>query len=300
MPWQGNGWKPTSITRYIRSLRTSTGVAIVDTDCGEGFLKALSNPEGPHVLGCELVGSLLADWIGLPTLDFAIVDVSDEDEIPLATGGKAGIGPAFISRRVNGTSWGGDIDSLRLLDNIEDISRMILFDTWVRNCDRYRPEPRRRNLDNVFLMSTRKTDRDPLCPSEGSGLSGDAGSRPLRFHVRHYETGRSEVALTAIDHTHAFTCGRELSRRIAHIDAVQDELTYGEFPEFSEFRNLAVEAAVRKRLDEMDIVEAQRFVGMVPAAWVEDVEVKAAWASFIARRAGFLARPATAADDRNH
>src|SRR5271166_3086306 len=124
MPWQGNGWKPTSITRYIRSLRTSTGVAIVDTDCGEGFLKALSNPEGPHVLGCELVGSLLADWIGLPTLDFAIVDVSDEDEIPLATGGKAGIGPAFISRRVSGTSWGGDTGSLRLLDNIEDISRM--------------------------------------------------------------------------------------------------------------------------------------------------------------------------------
>jgi hypothetical protein len=269
MPWQGNGWKPTSITRYIRSLRTSTGVAIVDTDCGEGFLKALSNPEGPHVLGCELVGSLLADWIGLPTLDFAIVDVSDDDEIPLATGGKAGIGPAFISRRVNGASWGGDIDSLRLVDNIEDISRMILFDTWVRNCDRYRPEPRRRNLDNVF-------------------------------YVRHYETDRSQVVLTAIDHTHAFTCGRELSRRIAHIDAVQDELTYGEFPEFTEFRNLAVEAAVRQRLHEMDIAEAQRFVGMVPATWVEDVEVKAAWASFIAGRAGFLARPAATADGRNH
>lgn len=56
----------------------STRVVRVETDQGEGFLKALRNPEGPHVLACELVGTLLADGMGIPTLDFSIIEVTDE------------------------------------------------------------------------------------------------------------------------------------------------------------------------------------------------------------------------------
>jgi hypothetical protein len=33
------------------------GTARVDTDLGEGYIKALGNPEGPHILACELIGS---------------------------------------------------------------------------------------------------------------------------------------------------------------------------------------------------------------------------------------------------
>lgn len=257
MPWQGNGWNPTTITRYIGSLRTSTGVAIVETDCGEGFLKAISNPEGPHVLGCELVGSLLADWLGLPTLDFSIIHVAEEDEIPLATGGYAAVGPAFITRRITGVAWGGDTESLRGLQNIDDISRLVLFDTWVRNCDRYRPEPLRRNVDNVFCAIP------PLSESR----------RPI---------------LMAIDHTHTFTCGSGLTRSIAHIEKIQDAMTYGEFPEFSSFRNLAVEAAVHQQLQAMNLEQAQEFIAFVPSLWLADQDVRIAWASYIARRAHFL------------
>src|SRR6266496_5515307 len=108
MGWQTNNWIPRTITRHVRSLATSTGVAVVDTDCGEGYLKSLGNPEGPHVLACELVGSLLAEWIGLKTLDFSIITVADDDEIPLGKGGFAEPGPAFISRAVPGFAWGGD------------------------------------------------------------------------------------------------------------------------------------------------------------------------------------------------
>jgi hypothetical protein len=49
-------------------------------------------------------------------------------------------------------AWGGDAPTLRRLLNPGDISRLIMLDTWIRNCDRYRPEPNRRvNRDNVFL-----------------------------------------------------------------------------------------------------------------------------------------------------
>ena len=61
-------WRPTTIRRFIESIPTSTNVTRVDTDAGEGFLKPLGNPEGPQVLACDLVGTLLAEWLGLPTL----------------------------------------------------------------------------------------------------------------------------------------------------------------------------------------------------------------------------------------
>lgn len=98
MPLNGNGWTPKNVTRFIQSLGTTAGTARVDTDLGEGFIKVLGNPEGPHILACELVGSLLADWIGLPTLDFALIEVGADDEIPLLNSGNAAVGPAFISR----------------------------------------------------------------------------------------------------------------------------------------------------------------------------------------------------------
>jgi len=203
------------------------------------------------------VGSLLAEWIGLKTLDFSIITVADDDEIPLGKGGFAEPGPAFISRAVPGFAWGGDEQSLRDISNPEDISRLILFDTWVRNCDRYRPVPKRMNFDNVFFV---KADIN----------------RPV---------------LTAIDHTHAFTCGREVTRAIRRIDVIQDPVQFGAFPQFSNFRSLAAEAATYARLEEMEIVEAEQLVQLVPSAWLADNETRNAWSEFITRRARFLARP---------
>lgn len=58
----GDAWHPTIVRRFIESYPTSTNVARVDTDAGEGFLKPMGNPEGPHVLACELVGTMLAQW----------------------------------------------------------------------------------------------------------------------------------------------------------------------------------------------------------------------------------------------
>src|SRR4029077_16711675 len=91
--------------------------------------KALGNPEGPHVLACEWVGTHLARRLGLPTFDFALLDVTTEDEIPLARGGKAQPGPAFITRKERGGPWGGGKRALRRLDAPRAITRLVVLDT---------------------------------------------------------------------------------------------------------------------------------------------------------------------------
>jgi hypothetical protein len=127
MPFNPQRWTPTTIERFIGSRPTGASIVIVDTDCGEGYLKGLGNESGPHALACELVGSLAADWIGLPTFDFAIIEVDDVDELQLAKGGLVQPGPAFISRRAPGFPWGGDSETLNRLSNRSDLTRLVIF-----------------------------------------------------------------------------------------------------------------------------------------------------------------------------
>lgn len=106
-------WQPTTILRFERSVPSSTGVARVVTDQGVGYLKAIGNPEGEHALACEWVGTHLARLLGLLTFDFAVIEVTASDEIPLGTGGFARPGPAYISRAEPGQPWGGSALELR-------------------------------------------------------------------------------------------------------------------------------------------------------------------------------------------
>jgi hypothetical protein len=251
-------WKPTTIKRFVKPYSTSTRVLRVDTDAGEGFLKALGNPEGPHVLACELVGTILAHWLGLPTLEYAIIRVTEEDELPFAKGGFALPGPAFITKAVDGFSWGGDRKLLGRLIRPSDLARMVVLDTWLRNCDRYRPAPDERvNRDNVFL-------------------------------VRELGPGK-RLSLIAIDHTHTFTCGRELTVRLGNIDTIQDPTVYGYFPEFQWLVTRAGITEAVERLAEMDDQIAGDAVSRVPAEWQVEERVRSEWAKLIRLRAKFVA-----------
>lgn len=251
-------WQPRTIKRYIESIPTSTRVVRVETDEGEGFLKTLGNPEGPHVLACELVGTLLAEWLGIPTLDSAIIEVMPGDEIPFAGGGVALPGPAFITRAEKGVAWGGDVLTLGKVTNPQDIASMVVLDTWIRNCDRYRPEPNRRiNLDNVFLSW---------------------GSNP-----------KKGLTLKAIDHTHAFSCGRHLTARMGQIDDVQDQTVFGCFPEFSSLLTREDIGNSTFRLAKMNTMEAATIVGRVPLEWQVEEAVRVAWIKLICERARFVA-----------
>ena len=94
----------------------------------------------------------------------------------------------------------GGLRALTSVENIEDIARIVVFDTWVRNCDRYAPgwgrdgQPRI-NLDNLFL-------------SEDGAPEG-------------------KFMLKPIDHGHIMTCGKAVTRDLANIDATKDERLYG-------------------------------------------------------------------------
>jgi hypothetical protein len=180
-------WQPTCVLRFEKPLDTSMGTARIVTDAGKAYLKALGNPQGPHGLACEWVGTQLARWLGLRTFDFALLTLDELDEIPFLRGGHAQPGPAFVTRAEKGHTWGGAPEELKAVENCDDVARLVVFDTWTLNCDRHPPNlsERKPNYDNVFLSE------------EGAA--------------------RGRFRLVAMDHTHCFTCGRDLTKRLASI-----------------------------------------------------------------------------------
>lgn len=251
-------WQPKTIRRFVKSVATATETVLVETDQGTGYLKALGNKSGPHALACEWVGTNLAKLVGLQTLDFSIIEIANDDEIPLASGELALPGPAFITRAERGTSWGGKASELERLANPEDIGRLVLLDTWVLNCDRYPADltARKPNGDNVFLSRV--------------------GAQRGKFIIK------------AIDHTHCFTCGRELNVNIAHIDIVREARVYGLFPDF---KPLLFRSDVSQAVEDLKMItqaKIQTVVESIPSAWQVNRQVRNALVNFLCDRAAFL------------
>ncbi len=250
-------WKPTEILRFIRNFDTGTQAALVLTDAGEGYLKAMGNRGGEHCLACEWVATHLARWFKLPTFEFALLEVTDLDEIPLFGGGHAQTGPCFITRAESGEPWGGKGIQLGRLINPLDISRLVVFDTWVLNCDRFSPNPQRKpNYNNVFLSA---------------------------------EAPEGHLLLKAMDHTHAFACGRDLTPRLANIDQIKEANVFGLFPEFVPRLN---QDAFHQALDDLAYIPRQfveEIVSSVPREWDVSREARSALTELIIRRALFLA-----------
>ncbi|MGW8256424.1 MAG: HipA family kinase [Thermoguttaceae bacterium] len=232
--------------------------AIIITDAGRAYIKAMGNPQGPHQLACELVGTQLAGWFGLPVFDYSILSIDSEiDEILFFNGKKADSGPAFVTKAETGYSLGGKENELEKLDNPDAISYLVVFDTWTRNIDRYPPDLKLRhpNRDNVFLKDL------------GSGT----------FH------------LIAMDHSCCFNWGRDLNLRILDIENVKDAGLYGLFPEFiHKVRQDVVEKAITQlRLIDENIVD--QMIQTVPKEWNVDKKTRIAWKEMICQRATFVA-----------
>lgn len=251
-------WNPTRIRWVNRTLDTSTGATSVETDDGPAYVKFMGNPEGPQALFCELVGTRAAAWLGLPTFEVCVIDV---DEPALATykdGIKSDAGPAFAARFEEGTPWGGTSDELAAVDNPQATAGLIVLDTWLLNCDRYRPEGGhiRRNVRNVYLSAK--------------------------------DAGKGKFRLTAIDHTHCLTCGRGITAAIASIDRIKDERVYGHFPEFRPLLTHTGVAGWAERLCAFRTQDAQRLVAGIPTAWRPGAAEIAAVVEFLTRRANFV------------
>ena len=252
-------WKPTRFLRLGVVLDSSMRTARIQTDAGPAYLKALGNPEGPHHLACDLVGTHLAAWLGLPTFDVAIMELRSSDEISLGPGHPALPGPALVFRAERGHPWSGTPAELKQVENLADLSRLVVLDTWIRNRDRCAPagpNPRRPNRDNVFL-------------SEEKCKKG-------RFR------------LVAMDHTHAFATHGPLDSRLSQIDQVKDEAVYGIFPEFRCHLKPSLFAMALDKLGTMSLPAATTLVHEIPDAWEVSHPAREALANLIYERARFL------------
>lgn len=252
-------WNPTRIVRVRESYDTSMGTTRVQTDASLGYLKAMGNDQGPHCLASELIATALADWFGLHVAGYAIFELPAEACFELPSGAKTQPGPAFVSRHVPGRTWAGSVADLHGLVNPDDITRLVVFDTWVRNCDRHPPDPaaRKPNYANVYLADTDDVARQRLL---------------------------------AIDHTHCFDCGRDLSPALRNIDAVRDERTYGLFPEFVGMISPGALAWCRATLLSLSADTARDIVRRIPAAWDVSAVARTALADFITIRAAYLTK----------
>jgi hypothetical protein len=256
-------WQPDTIKSVVSEARpTDSQVAEVETDQGRGFLKALGNGAGTHSLAVELVATRLAAWFGLPTLTAAVIPFTGVPEIRLQEGPLrlAQPGPAFITRTEIGTPWSGDEEELDAITNPQDLARVVIFDTWVRNCDRHLVRAGRihRNRDNVFLST------------EGA------------------PSGR--VILKPIDHARCFVFATELTvEGFGNPATVRDENLYGYFPEFkNRVREQAIREAIAKAVS-ITAVEADTFFVGLPNDWRITEDLKTAWRQLILDRAAFLA-----------
>lgn len=108
-----HSWRPTLIRRTIESMETGSEVVQVVTNDGRAFAKFIGGKEGPHILACELIGTLLASLMGLPVLDWMLLTYPGLPEIVLSSGAKAQAGTASLTRRVDGMPWGGHEDDLK-------------------------------------------------------------------------------------------------------------------------------------------------------------------------------------------
>jgi len=250
-------WAPTRIRWVSTTLTSSTGATRVETDQGPAYAKFMGNPEGPHALFCELVGTRAAALIGLPTFEVSVIDVDEDELVEFANGSRSQRGPAFVARFVNGTTWGGSADELKLVENPDVLAGLIVHDTWLLNCDRYRPEggAARRNFRNVFL-------------ADGSA--------------------KGKVRVVAMDHTHTFTCGRALTKAIKNIERVRDERLYGHFPEFAGFVELDAVRRYATRLCSLSRADINALLNGVPSAWRPPTDVVEAVKEFLAGRAAFV------------
>lgn len=251
-------WQPTRLVRVVKSFDTSMGTTKIKTDATFAYLKALGNHEGPHALASELVASSLARWFGLTVPDFALIDLPADACFDLPRGARTQPGPAFVSRHMQGRTWQGSETELRDLENPTDITRLMVFDTWVRNGDRHPPDPatRKPNYANVYLADT---------------------DRP----------GRSR--LLAIDHTHCFNAGRDLNERLGDIGNVKDEATYGLFPVFLRFIDTGELHWCMSLLRSVTREQVEAVIARLPREWLVDARGASALAAQIHARAAFVA-----------
>lgn len=231
----GLNWFPHNVTRYVERYTTSTNVSLVDTDQGLGFLKGPS-PAGYQALACELLGTELAGWIGLPTFDFSTINV-DRSLVPdnIENDFESRFFTGYISKNERGlVTWDGHSEILEITKNRECISGLVVFDTWIMNFDRCGPDP---NIHEINL------DNYAFVPA-----------------------GRGKYNILAIDHTHILTEGDLWVDIFDPNFAITDDI-YGLPEAFKPYVNHRSAKPFLEKLRNIDADEISEIVRSIPSEW---------------------------------
>ena len=254
-------WQPTSVRMALPTkIPSSTSPCHVITDVGNAYLKLPNNPQGTPTVISEFIGTQLAEWFGLPTFEYALMTVSEAELYPDRADLTSPI-TVFATREEDGEKWQGSADELKLIVNAKDISRLVVFDTWVGNYDRHSKhmrageEAEHRNDGNVFLS----TDAE-----------------------------RGKLKLKVYDHTHCHFAILVASPDVDLHQKITDDAVYGLFPEFRPFINRpSVQSAIHQ-LGQMNQEIARQVVQAVPGEWLDRQEIRDKLAEFIKSRSEFL------------
>ncbi|MGO7339713.1 HipA family kinase [Rhizobium johnstonii] len=166
------------------------------TDVGTALVKYMGNRAGTDALVTELLAAELAGRVGLLTPDFAVVEIPDiETTDPHVT---VQGGPAFFSRWEQAQSLSPNSRLLANLRKPGDVALLVVFDTWIRNKDRF---------------------------------ADDANGGVLNYDNILFKPDKRKTQLLVIDHSHAFA-ETSLADEINDFWATE-EIVYGLFNEFA-------------------------------------------------------------------
>ena len=225
-------WEPTKVTRVVDFLTTSTKPIKAETDDGLALIKYIGNPQGCDALVAEFVAGSLARCVGIPVPDFAIINCPEIEIGPYNLVTTAG--PSFASR------WVPDAMSLapdsKLLEDLREpsmITNLVVFDTWIRNFDRYSDsgDDTVSNLDNILFVPDKR-----------------------------------KSAMIVIDHTHAFvesTFDEEMDDPMWW----DDKTVYGQFPNFKPYLSHKALMNMIDKIMGVDIVTLEEIFAKLPSDW---------------------------------
>jgi hypothetical protein len=229
----GRHWKPTfeRVTGVVAA--TSTKPLRVMTDDGPAIVKYIGNKAGSDALICELIGTELANCIGLTTPDFAVAYMPSL-ELPTHLFLRVESGPAFFSKWEDATSLSPRSTLLGNLRKPDDIAKLVAFDTWLRNKDRFSDPANQdfgsKNFDNLLLRPDKR-----------------------------------KVQLLVIDHSHAIaetTLEDELGQ-----GWVDEQKVYGMFPEFVQYVTRRGIQGALAEINKIDVERIERICQEVPRDW---------------------------------
>lgn len=247
-----DAWRPTKVLRVVDVKATSTSPLFVETDQGNAVVKYLGNKAGTDALISEYICASLCNIIGVLCPDFAIMKIGDlEVEAGVTVQG----GPAFLSRFVD-EAYQLSPTLLKRLREPEQMTRLIVFDTWVRNSDRY-------------------------CKDHYGDVLVDKPENALLIK------DKRKMQLLAIDHSHAL-CDDSLEDGLGDSWVNEAEI-YGFFPMFAPYLDRAVAYKALEAIRAIDEACIRLICERVPREWGMNQSLTSSLAQCLVARGARLA-----------